>query len=134
MQTLKIKFTKIEVPDFEKKGFLPVRFHYKANEKDSYVETQYGYIKEDPTAFAEDIIAQVRQAQKRKFQADPKEDGVLAGHVNVLLDEDFMGQTTDKVSNALKHIRDKVSTLKGMATSNNYINKYVEIRGLIIDL
>src|SRR3989339_754643 len=82
MQTIKIKFTKIEVPEFEKKGLLPVRFHYKVNGEDMSIEKSFGYVNHDPAAFAGDLIAEVRHVCKKQARPDPMDYSLLSGYVN----------------------------------------------------
>ncbi|MFH0752005.1 MAG: hypothetical protein V1914_00210 [archaeon] len=134
MQTIKLKFTKIEVPEFERKGFLPVRFHYEQNGEDKILEKQYGYVKEDPVAFAEDLIAEVRNKCRRNTNSNYTDDGVLSGFINVQLQEDREELTAERIANALKQLRDRIRNIKNMAHSENYMNKYVEVRGIVLEL
>jgi len=134
MQTIKIKFTKIEVPEFEKKGLLPVRFHYKVNGEDMSIEKSFGYVNHDPAAFAGDLIAEVRHVCKKQARPDPMDYSLLSGYVNAQVIEDKEGLTEERIANALKQIRDRIRTLKSMANANNYMNKYVDVKGLVIEL
>lgn len=130
MQTVKIEFTKIEVQEFEKKGSLPVRFHYKTNGAEKFVEKPYGYVKEEPMAFAEDLVAEVKNKCRKNAKAGYGEEGILAGYVNIQMEE----HTVEQIANALKHIRDRIRNIKAMAASENYMKQYIEVKGLVMEL
>lgn len=134
MQTIKIKFTKIEVPEFEKKGLLPVRFHYTENGTERVLQKDFGYVKEEPLVFAEDLVAQVKHVCRKSMKPNPLDYGPLSGYVNIVIDEEREGITTEKLANALKKVRDRIRTIKGMAHADNYMNKYVEVKGLVMEL
>lgn len=133
MQTAKLKFTKIEVPEFEKKGLLAIKFYYLLDGKEHSLEKQYGYLNDDPAMFAKDVIAEVKN-QCRKKSSDYDNDNILPGYINLQVVEDRESLTSDRVTNALKQVRDKIRTLKTMVRADNYMSRYVEIKGLIIEL
>lgn len=134
MQTVKLKFTRIEVPEFEKKGFIPLKIHYKADGEERVIEKQYGYVKEDPLTFAENIIAEVKSKCRRNAKPDYTGEGILAGFVNVHLQEDRDDLTAERMANALKQLKDKMRNLRTTASSENYMNKYVEVKGIVLEL
>ncbi len=134
MQTIKLKFTRIEAPEFEKKGFITLKIHYKSDGEEKSIEKQYGYVKEDPQAFAENIIAEVKSKCRKNAKPDPTEDGILAGYVHVQLQEERDDLTAERIANALKQLKDKMRNLRTTASSENYMNKYVEVRGIVLEL
>ncbi len=134
MQTVKIKLTKIQVPDFERKGKLVIRFYYKLNNKEEFIEKTYNYIVDNPDVFAANTLAQIKSACRNKVPQDYSDEGVLGGYVNVQLEEMRSGLTEEKLSNAVKQVSDRVRDIKGMSTSNNYMMKYMDVKGIIVNL
>ncbi len=134
MQTANLKFTRIEVPDFERKGLINIKFFYELDGQEGCIEKQYGYINDDPAGFAEDLVAEAKRICRSKAKPDYEDDGALAGYVHVQMQEARPGQTAERIGISLKQIQDKIRGIKSMVTANNYLVKYIDIKGLVIEL
>jgi len=130
MQTVKLKFTRIAVPDFERKGLIAVRFYYRFNKKEEFLEKRYNYLVEDPAMFAGNIIAEVKSICRNKTEPDYLDNSVLGSYVNVQIDELRSGLTEEKLANMLKQLGDRIRDIKGMSTSSNYMTKYLDVKGI----
>ncbi len=134
MQTVKLRFTKIVVPDFERKGLIAVRFYYRFNSKEDFIEKGYNYIVEDPAMFAANLMAEVKSVCRKKTEPDYVDDSVLGSYVNVQVDELRSGLTEEKLANMLKQLGDRIRDIKGMSTSNNYIARYLDVKGIVMHI
>lgn len=130
MQTVKLRFTRISVPDFERKGLIAVKFYYKLNNKEEFLEKRYNYLVEDPAMFAGNIIAEVKSICRKKTEPDYLDNSVLGSYVNVQIDELRSGLTEEKLANMLKQLGDRIRDIKGMSTSSNYMTKYLDVKGI----
>ena len=134
MQTVKLRFTKIVVPDFERKGLIAVRFYYRFSGKEDFIEKRYNYIVEDPAMFAGNLMAEVKSICRKKTEPDCIDDSVLGSYVNVQVDELRSGLTEEKLANMMKQLGDRIRDIKGMSSSNNYIARYLDVKGIVMHI
>ena len=134
MQTVKLRFTKIVVPDFERKGPIAVRFYYRFNGKEHFIEQRYNYLVENPAMFAGNLMAEVKSICRKKTEPDCIDDSVLGSYVNVQVDELRSGLTEEKLANMLKQLGDRIRDIKGMSSSNNYIARYLDVKGIVMHI
>lgn len=134
MQTVKLKFTRIVVPDFERKGLIAVRFYYMFNSREDFIEKRYNYIVEDPAMFVGNLMAEVKSLCRKRTEPDCSDDSVLGSYVNVQIDELRSGLIEEKLANMLKQLGDRIRDIKRMSTSSNYMAKYLDIKGMVMNV
>lgn len=134
MQKVVVKFKKIVVDRTDtKNNRFDLTVFYEENNTLGQIKKVYNF-EETTDAFTEKMIREVKEKVRQKYNLDEDEDDPFSNYTNVLLDEKEEGQQQEKVSSALKRLKEKVKNFKSLRMSTDYINKYQELSTLQAEL
>lgn len=126
---LKLKKLKLKKYD-SAKHIVDIDLEYLENDK-SYLINKKFNLDESSLLFAKNFLTEIKKQAKVKYNLNFNES--FDNFVNVLLDEEDLGYTEDRLATALNRIKERVRSFKSIRNYDNYINKFHDLSNFSIE-
>ena len=126
---LKLKSLKLKKYD-SAKHIVDIDLEYLENDR-SYLINKKFNLDESSLMFAKNFLTEIKKQAKVKYNLNFDES--FDNFVNILLDEEDVGYTEERLTTALNRIKERVRSFKSIRSYDNYINKFHDMSNFPMD-
>jgi hypothetical protein len=131
MGKILIKLKKIQLKKYDSlKKTVDLDIDYLENDKVNTINKKFN-LDESSLLFAKNLLTELKKQAKVKYNLNFDES--FDNFVNVLLDEEELGYTEERLATGLNRIKERIRGFRTIQSHENYINKFHDLNNYSID-
>ncbi len=131
MSKVLIRLRKLQLKKYDSgKKLINIDFQYLENDKPYTINKDFN-LEGSSLLFAKNVLTEIKKQAKVKYNLNFDES--FDNFVNVLLDEEEIGYTEERLATGLNRIKEKIRGFKSIQSHENYINRFHDLNNYTVE-